>query len=734
MLERLRCFLEADDRLLSDFAEAMGPTVTGIENAVMEGLERGVPAPRSARQPRFRGRRLRLVAAAVIACGVLTLVGHLLLSLGKSTVTLAETLEAMHKTPWIHVVQQRSADDGDVYEYWECFDARTRARKMPGGKMVYANYAENVVYAYNPNANKITVSFATDTYMIGSQWNPLEMLGQAVSRTEETAVHITRTVGVEGERRVECIIVGYDDDSQVRSVIYVRDVERNLLIRTAATTVRNGRPERYTTAFDYPEEGPRDIYALGAPKDAIVVDIRPEGPALVLVDRVQERFEQGLGDYVAVVLESERDAGGMYRPSQIAVLRQKGELKRSDIYCAFDFQDRPDAPGTLYARIKDDWPNLTVHQVIEMADAEALDQRMLFEGQQTIRWRRDGGQMVRDEHRSDLFKISRGPLPDSLTSLTWPNLHLRLQSGSSHFKREVRLLPEDANRPGLVGLQFVEFAEREDYWFDPGKDYMRVERIRKQEGRGTVSRLLVAQAARTPEGRWYPHVIQTESSHADGTIGSRRELRVLFDASPAFDDDLFRSETLTATGASKPRAAEQQNDAPVETAEPGSGPMGWVRDQQGKPIAQATVLLYHKRSRWGLGNEVVERVYHKRSRWGLGNEVVERVQTGADGRYTLAAPLDFERVRQHAYAQDFYVLLALHADYAVAWQNIEQGQSKREYGLTLTAPTVRTILVTDHDGNPLPGVRVWLYSAGDRKSASLALQRGRQEEFQSSLS
>jgi len=153
-----------------------------------------------------------------------------------------------------------------------------------------------------------------------------------------------------------------------------------------------------------------------------------------------------------------------------------------------------------------------------------------------------------------------------------------------------------------------------------------------------------------------------------------------------------------SSGTHGPDKQETSESVPVGDAA-ASRITGVAKNQQGQPVSDAAVLLYHVRSRWGLGNEIVE-----------------QARTGADGVYTLAASLDFDRIRQHAYAQDSYVLLALHADYAVAWQNIEQGQDEREYDLTLTAPTVRTIMVTDHEGDPLPGARVWLYSAGDRKS------------------
>ena len=658
-----------------------------------------------------RPARATLAAAALIACGMLVWLGRLLLPLGQSTVTLAETLATMRTRPWIHVVQS-GASDGGVYEYWECFDARTRARKLPRGRISYANYGANVMYAYNPNANKITVSFTTDSYMVGPQWEPVKLLSEAVERAAAAGTETSREVAVENGVRVERIQVEYESEGRSLAVTYVRDVARNVLLRTEATVVKDGQTSRHETTFDYPDEGPADIYALGVPRPMqTVMDIRPEGPALALVDKIQERFERGFGDYLAVVLISWGDEDGERSPTEIAVLRQQNGRKRSDVYCAYDFKNRPEAPSSLYAQVKETWPDLTVAQVLEIADANALDRRMLFDGERTIRWRREDGELIRDEMDEmgvDKFKLPpAGPAPHSLTSMVWPNLHLRVQMGSSQLKREVRLLPEDPNRPGLVGLQFVGFAEREDYWFDPDKDYMQIERVKKQEGQGVTSRFIVAQSAEISEGRWYPQVIRHEWTSTDTGTVSRQEWRVLLDADPAFDESVFALTAPAGQEATEPNASTvspeaeptEPNDIQAEEAWSDTGVAGCVRDMQGRPVAAATVLLYHNRSRYGLGNRVVE-----------------QAQTDGQGRYGLTTPIEYVRRREHSYAQDSYILIAAHPDHAFAWQNLTQGRESSRYDLTLTAATSRTIRVTDHEGNPLPGARVWLYSAGDRKS------------------
>jgi hypothetical protein len=291
------------------------------------------------------------------------------------------------------------------------------------------------------------------------------------------------------------------------------------------------RPVR-TTTFDYPQPGPADIYALGVPRDAAIFDTRPEGAALALIDEVQRRFERGLGDHLAVVLESWLGNDGTLEPCEIVVLRQKGTLKRSDHYYAFNFQSNPRVPATLYRQIKEAWPNLTIPQVLSLESDATRQRQMLFDGHRTlIRSVRDG-QTATNERLTDEFKTIGGG--ESLGAMIWPNLPLELQSWSSHYKREVHLLTEDPNRPGLIGLQSLGFAQTDEWWFDPNKDYMLVERTRRQQG-SVTTKYIVTQGQQASSGRWYPRVICVEGQ----SPASRMEKRVLLDLSPVFDEGVF---------------------------------------------------------------------------------------------------------------------------------------------------------------------------------------------------
>lgn len=124
---------------------------------------------------------------------------------------------------------------------------------------------------------------------------------------------------------------------------------------------------------------------------------------------------------------------------------------------------------------------------------------------------------------------------------------------------------------------------------------------------------------------------------------------------------------------------------------------GRIVDTEGQPIAKAKVVLYYLHTRWGMGNRIAQ-----------------QTESGTDGSFTFKEPLKYGDDKEYPYGRDSYVLLASHPGYAFGWKNIDREKEQDRYDITLTEPQSKTITVTDHDGNPLAGARVWPYSVGNR--------------------
>jgi len=127
---------------------------------------------------------------------------------------------------------------------------------------------------------------------------------------------------------------------------------------------------------------------------------------------------------------------------------------------------------------------------------------------------------------------------------------------------------------------------------------------------------------------------------------------------------------------------------------------GIVVNTKGQPITKAKVVLYYLHSQWGMGNRVAQ-----------------ETGSGPDGLFTFKDSLKYSDAKEYPYGRDSYILLASHPDYAFGWKKIVRDQEQTMYEIILTEPQSQTITVTDHDGNPIAGARVWPYNIGSRSSS-----------------
>ena len=535
--------LQADDERLAAFTESLRPSLSRLEDRTIASLS-GVPAVCRDRPRNTWARSVyATVAVAAALCVVATLAVRFLGLTGVASVGLARTLEAMQGQAWVHSVE--STRLGTVHEIWRRQDGRIVAFKKPNGSVCYTDYVGNVEYEYNRNSNKIVISLVAGSHVLALDETPLEMVANIIESAEKAGAKARHLGPAEPGTTTEVIRLDYPDVFHLSSTILTRDTVTNLLLRVE--WIRRAG-EEVVVAFDYPDPGPTDIYALGVPADATVYDTRPTGPAMTLVKRIQERLDRGFGDHQAILLESEIENDVVYLPMHVSVFRQKGPRKRWDYYRAFNFRGL-DLP---YPGEEGRWPNLSMAHVFDVIASGAMSptHQMVFDGSRTVTRQVYNREVQVHESPADQFKIPWGaPWARYLPSLAWPDLYFEIQMGSSaHAKTEVLELPADPNRPGLVGLRLVRFAETQDCWFDPARDHVLMERIRIQQ-RVNTRREFVRELGQASTGVWYPRVIEVESTNLgpdgvpDRTL--RRERRILFEGKPVIDDAIFDPATLT---------------------------------------------------------------------------------------------------------------------------------------------------------------------------------------------
>ena len=141
-----------------------------------------------------------------------------------------------------------------------------------------------------------------------------------------------------------------------------------------------------------------------------------------------------------------------------------------------------------------------------------------------------------------------------LAGLGWPKWPMPLQHRLADEKTTYRRLPDDPDRPGMIGIEYTQLPSEPQYpgrlaifWIDPAKDYLCVyhedhwrngfpwlgkpdwkpneplttDRPKDGERYGESDRVReIIEFGRTPDGRWYPKAVQ--KSGASLIEGKRR--------------------------------------------------------------------------------------------------------------------------------------------------------------------------------------------------------------------
>ncbi|MCL5282214.1 MAG: hypothetical protein M1376_20180 [Planctomycetes bacterium] len=498
----------------------------------------------------------KLVAAVI----VLVLIGAGIVHFGGhgGGIALGEILESMQRVPWIHVTGTvESPQKNGHVEQWESLDRRIIVWMEPDGVIMYRDYSAETMYIYQPRTNTITISPTTDRYDVASPGSPVAAIKEMIAQQEQAGAQVTYEATVhDGVATQQIHIAAKEQD---RTLICARDSGLPLSVQSVAT--RPGMSEKAVASmvFDYPAEGPADIYAVGAPADAKVIDNRPRGTAADLVEQVQRRFDAGFDNHIAVMLESYVDSDEALEPAQIVVMWQQGRQKRLGRYHTYNFGSRRPEMATLYPAIKDTWPNLTVAEVLGLVSDKFAEHQLIFDGTTSTNWTNFSGRVNVQTIRTDLFQVGG---VESLADLAGPNPSALMMTGSDTQKK-LEVLPADPNHPGLVGFRIVTSPSDssgrlpgtttrtrvEFFWFDPGRDYLLIEKSTREERDEGISEFLTkaTEVAQTPAGRSYPMKIRITSSYPgrDRQIHhNTREQRILLDTSPVFAPGTFDAAAL----------------------------------------------------------------------------------------------------------------------------------------------------------------------------------------------
>jgi hypothetical protein len=245
----------------------------------------------------------------ICVCGLaaVTLLGVLLALIG-SEPSWAQVVATVRAKPWIHATA-RVPDKGSG-EFWFSSELEVAASRF-GEQADYANYRENVRYSYDPQTKAVVrAKTQGDKNQLRSFLEVFEAIfrGDATLKNPLTGGQLVdqkrRNVRDAGRSWTEYQLDLRADWGETQLTFRVDPKTRLPDSMTVTSTCRDEVARAASMdavfTFDYPEQGPADIYALGVPRLARIVDRMPQGELARLLDGIKASRDGFPRTYVVV--------------------------------------------------------------------------------------------------------------------------------------------------------------------------------------------------------------------------------------------------------------------------------------------------------------------------------------------------------------------------------------------------------------------------------------------------
>jgi hypothetical protein len=273
----------------------------------------------------------------------------------------ADVVQALQARAWVHVTE--TAPRGERLELWVSPDAQIEAVRR-GGDADLFDYRLKTVRSYRADEETIYRLPQTDRRPPGRYLSAIEtipsLLDKRADKPADKLAFVTdgddalkivsqsqRQLTADGKKWIELDFTLRHRDIPDPVQMTLRVDPGSRLPRSWKTVGKmQGEVLTSEAIFDYPDQGPLDLYALGVPKTAKVVDRVPSGDLARIVEGVRaarQRFDH----YYAIVVESgETQEWFQGSPTQIWRKGNRWRMERPAV--GLDATDVPavnDPPG-----------------------------------------------------------------------------------------------------------------------------------------------------------------------------------------------------------------------------------------------------------------------------------------------------------------------------------------------------------------------------------------------------
>ena len=270
----------------------------------------------------FKNRLSKLAAAAVIIIGVLFVSYFNNISI--TAPAFSKIIDNVLSRKWIYMFSEDRMSGQIVSEFWYNPSQSMLYSKDQSGNAFVLNMNSGERHEYRDGQITITRMEDFDEY---SRWisERMPIISDLMDRYEQDGAIITQKDSMYNSQpawlyEVELTLPQgsiFNRSTQTSRYLWLVNKKTNLPILCESTTIsareRDNEIERsvvgsYRYAFDYPDTGPADIYDLGVPADANIVDERldPHSEISQLINKIDNIKETKYNSYAYIAREGDR--------------------------------------------------------------------------------------------------------------------------------------------------------------------------------------------------------------------------------------------------------------------------------------------------------------------------------------------------------------------------------------------------------------------------------------------
>ncbi len=227
----------------------------------------------------------KIAAAAAIIIVAILVLHNGSVDLATPAFGVEDVLNALKETEWVHCVVKVEQVNMDTktaekmgiggWESWESVHPARSFEKHDNGKIYFTEKDIGRTTRYDPQTNKITVVYKDPPSSQETYDSIADMYVKQFAEVEKAGAEVKYEGGVYEGRPVQIVSVDFTSEGGSQHTISaIIDAETCLPQEFTAeeTNSKKGLHGSLSGTFDYPETGPKDIYALGVPRTAEIVD------------------------------------------------------------------------------------------------------------------------------------------------------------------------------------------------------------------------------------------------------------------------------------------------------------------------------------------------------------------------------------------------------------------------------------------------------------------------------